>query len=159
MQSNVDTSQGLAIPDNWLPRSFHVPEGRRSGRLDEIRMTPQDNGRTIRTLWELESHPGDSCRYVVGKTYYSTSRRSAEQALFDDLFPVLGGDLRHLRNAHGYIDPERLRGLEAELTIVHQFDEKYEQPYCRLVAIRPKSPAPHASNYSWTSKPPLGSAA
>lgn len=148
------------MPENWLPRSFHVPEGRRNARLDEIRTTTQDNGRTIRTLWELDPHPGDSCHYVVGKTYYSAPRRSAEQALFDDLFQVLGGDLQYLRNAHGYIDPERLRGLEAELTIVHQFGEKYEQPYCRLVAIRPRSAPENSPNtHSWTPEPPLESAA
>jgi hypothetical protein len=136
------SSEGVAIPGKWLPRSFHAPEGRRNGQIDDIRRFTQGNKEIIRSVWETEFQPGDQFTFMAGKNYYTTKRRSADEALLDDLFHVLGNGVREFQQADGKVDLDRLFGLEAQLTIIHQQSDRYDDPYCKIVSIKPKAVEP-----------------
>ena len=138
MIDKVITSKGPATPNKWLPRSFHAPEGRRNARIDELRRFSQGDMEIIRSVWEMEFELGDRFTYMAGKNYYETKRRSADEALLDDLFHVLGDGIRDVQRPDGSVDLDRLVGLEAHLHIVHQESDRYDDPFCRIVSVRPK---------------------
>ena len=136
---NKETNlEGLATPERWLPRSFHAPEGRRNGHIDDMRRFTQGNKEIIRSVWETEFQLGDQFTFMAGKNYYTTKRRSADEALLDDFFHVLGNGVREFQRADGSVDLDRLVGLQAQLTIVHQKSDRYDDPYCKIVSIKPK---------------------
>jgi hypothetical protein len=142
MIDEVITSGGLATPDKWLPRSFHAPEGKRNAQIDDLRRFSQGDQMLIRSIWKMEFEPGDRFTYMAGKSYYETKRRSADEALLDDLFHVLGDGIREFQRPDGSVDLDRLLGLEAHLHIVHQPSDRYEDPFCRIVSVRPKKLKP-----------------
>jgi hypothetical protein len=138
MIDKVIKSEGPATPDKWLPRSFHAPEGKRNAEIDDLRRFSQGDQMLIRSIWKMEFEPGDRFTYMAGKSYYETKRRSADEALLDDLFHVLGDGIREFQRPDGSVDLNRLIGLEAHLHIVHQESDRYEDPFCRIVSVRPK---------------------
>ena len=138
MIDKVIKSEGPATPDKWLPRSFHAPEGKRNAEIDDLRRFSQGDQMLIRSIWKMEFEPGDRFTYMAGKNYYATKRRSADEALLDDLFHVLGDGIRDVQRPDGSVDLDRLVGLEAYLHIVHQESDRYDDPFCRIVSIRPK---------------------
>jgi len=136
--TTISSSGGLATPNKWLPRSFHAPEGRRNGTIDEARRFELEGKDAIRVVWEMEANPNDDFTFMAGKNYYRTKRRSADEALLDDLFRVLGSGVGEFQRADGSVNLDRLVGLEAQLTIIHQQSDRYDDPYCRIVSIKPK---------------------
>ena len=75
---------------------------------------------------------------MAGKNYYGTERRSADESLLDDLFKIMGNGAREFQREDGSVDLDRLVGLEANLNIVHQQSDRYDDPFCRIVSIKPK---------------------
>ena len=138
MIDEVITSEGPATPDKWLPRSFHAPEGKRNARIDEARRFDYEGKETFRVVWELEFHPDDPFTFMAGKNYYEGKRRSAQDALLDDLFKILGSKVHNLKKPDGSVDLDGLVGLEATLNIIHQKSDRYDEPYCRIVSLKPK---------------------
>jgi hypothetical protein len=138
MIDEVIKSEGPATPDKWLPRSFHAPEGRRNSAIDEARRFDVEGKEAIRVVYKMASSPEDEFTFMAGKNYYATKRRSADEALLDDLFKIMGGAVRELQRPDGTVDLDRIVGIEANLNIVHQQSNRYDDPYCRIVSIKPK---------------------
>lgn len=142
MINKVISSEGVATPDKWLPRSFIAPEGRRNATIDEARRFDLEGKERIRVVWALEYHSEDQFTFVAGKNYYEGEQRSADEALLDDLFKIIGNAVRELQRPDGTVDLDRVVGMQANLNIVHQQSHQYDDPFCRIVSIKPKVDEP-----------------
>lgn len=136
--NTVSSLEGLATPEKWLPRSFHAPEGRRNAAIDESRRFDVEGKEAIRVVYRLASCPGDEFTFMAGKNYYGTERRSADESLLDDLFKIMRNGVSEFQRPDGTVDLDRIVGIEANLNIVHQQSDRYDDPFCRIVSIKPK---------------------
>ena len=139
-------NNGLAKPKNWLPHSFHMPEGKRNARIDEARRFRQGDKEIIRTVYKCEQEPGDEATYMAGKNYHSRNGRTADEALMDDLYKIVGDGVQEALTPEGLVDLEGITGMQAEIQIVYQKTDLFDEPYCRIVSIRPKAASKVAMN-------------
>ena len=110
--------------------TYDTPEGNhRAVVRDAFEM--QD--RTLRIVFQILSLPHKFLIYLAGKNY-----PPGKQALADDLFEWLGIEkMQTMLNADGSLDIDKLKGLHADIHIVHIHNDDHEQPYAFVSKIKP----------------------
>ena len=117
--------------------SFDIPEGwfrailRDVGERDKLGKAGFE--RVVRFVFELTSLPDTHTTFKAGRNY----RLSDPAELLGELQTWLGSALLSLVRRDGQLDLQALEGREADIEIVHIFNDHYDQPYCHVRAIRP----------------------
>ena len=107
--------------------------------------TPQDDYRTfvreafemadgtLRIVFQIVSLTDKILIYLAGKNY-----APGKQTIADDLFDWLGLEgVQKILKPDGTIDVAKLKGLHADIRVVHVHNDAYEKPYVYVSKITP----------------------
>jgi hypothetical protein len=102
--------------------TFETPEG-------DYRVVVRDafekQDGTLRIVFQILSLTHNLLIYLAGKNY-----EAGKQALADDLFEWLGLEkVQTVVKADGSIDVAKLKGLHADIRLVHIHNDDYKKPY------------------------------
>lgn len=108
--------------------SYDAPEGDyRAVVRDAFEMADG----SLRIVFELLSLKSNIITYLAGKNY-----APGKQSIADDLFEWLGlVGLQKLIKEDGSIDVAKLKGLHADIRLVHIHNDDYEKPYAFVSKI------------------------
>jgi hypothetical protein len=113
-----------------LPKkaTFETPEGDyRAVVRDAFEMADG----SLRIVFQILSLKHNIITYLAGKNY-----APGKQSIADDLFEWLGlVGLQKLIKADGSIDVAKLKGLHADIRLVHIHNDDYDKPYAFVSKI------------------------
>lgn len=122
------------LPKEVKLRSFHCPEGTFPATIIQTPVYENGEGEQgIRLRWERDPEKGEDTVYEAAKTYWPADL----SLLLSHLSEATGGNLQTLMTDEGNLDLERLKGLRAELTVVHFHGDGYQFPFCNITAVKP----------------------
>ena len=108
----------------YLPKkqTYETPEG---DYRAVVRDAFEKNDATLRIVFQIQSLPHKLLTYLAGKNY-----APGKQSITDDLFEWLGLEgVQKVLKADGMIDVAALRGLHADIRVVHIHNDDYDKPF------------------------------
>jgi len=110
--------------------TFETPEG---DYRAVVRDAFEKEDGSLRIVFQISSLKSNIITYLAGKNY-----APGKQTIADDLFEWLGlKGLQTLIMADGSIDVPKLRGLQADIRLIHIHNDDYDKPYAFVSKITP----------------------
>lgn len=110
--------------------TYETPEG---DYRAVVRDAFEKNDGELRIVFQILSLPHRILTYLAGKNY-----APGKQSLADDLFDWLGLEgVQTVLKTDGTIDAAKLKGLPADIRVVHIHNDDYDQPFAFVKKITP----------------------
>lgn len=110
--------------------TYETPEG---DYRAVVRDAFEKNDGELRIVFQILSLPHPVLIYLAGKNY-----APGKQALADDLYDWLGLEgIQKVLKADNTIDVAKLKGLHADIRLVHIHNDDYDQPFAFVSKITP----------------------